>query len=226
MRSYDVRPVIEALATQRERMCSSSGRVRHPVLKPPGSYRRGARIRLSASDPLPLGGRSTAARRRAKAARSWCGPRHPGSRYRLRLSITGFDRRPAAEATAVVPRLGAMFVAAPGWACEYCAVVLRRAYGLGAMAMTAGDLRRQAVAVAWPTGPPWHRPEGALRLGYRKELSAIEDPDARRFRYEELVAEQYRRGQALSTAAAFEIDDVIDPADTRAVLTDVLARVS
>jgi acetyl-CoA carboxylase carboxyltransferase component len=65
-----------------------------------------------------------------------------------------------------------------------------------------------------------------VRLGYRKELDALEDPDARRARYDELVAEQYTRGQALSTAAAFEIDDVIDPADTRAVLIDVLTRVT
>ena len=66
--------------------------------------------------------------------------------------------------------------------------------------------------------------EGAVRLGYRRELDAISDPEARRARYEELVAEQYTRGQALSAAAAFEIDDVIDPADTRTLLIDVLAR--
>ena len=63
-----------------------------------------------------------------------------------------------------------------------------------------------------------------MRLGYRKELEAIEDPVARRARYEELVAEQYARGKALSTAMAFEIDDVIDPAATRDLLTGVLAR--
>jgi len=66
--------------------------------------------------------------------------------------------------------------------------------------------------------------EGAVRLGYRNELDAIADPQARQARYEELVAEHYTRGKALSTAAAFEIDDVIDPADTRAVLADVLDR--
>jgi acetyl-CoA carboxylase carboxyltransferase component len=57
-----------------------------------------------------------------------------------------------------------------------------------------------------------------------EELDAIDDPRARRVRYDELVAEQYTRGKAISTAAAFEIDDVIDPADTRTVLIDVLAR--
>ena len=91
--------------------------------------------------------------------------------------------------------------------------------------MTAGDLRRPAVTVAWPTGEFGGMGlEGAVRLGYRKELDAIEDPAARQARYDQLVTEQYARGKALSTAAAFEIDDVIDPADTRAVLTDVLTR--
>jgi acetyl-CoA carboxylase carboxyltransferase component len=66
--------------------------------------------------------------------------------------------------------------------------------------------------------------EGAVRLGYRSELDAITDPGARQARYTELVAEQYARGKAVSAAMAFEIDDVIDPADTRAVLAGVLAR--
>jgi acetyl-CoA carboxylase carboxyltransferase component len=93
------------------------------------------------------------------------------------------------------------------------------------MAMTAGDLRRPAVTVAWPTGEFGGMGlEGAVRLGYRKELDAIDDPAARRARYDELVAEHYTRGRALSTAAAFEIDDVIDPAGTRAVLTAALSR--
>jgi acetyl-CoA carboxylase carboxyltransferase component len=66
--------------------------------------------------------------------------------------------------------------------------------------------------------------EGAVRLGYRRELDAIADPAERQERYEELVAASYERGRALSTAAAFEVDDVIDPADTRSVLITSLAR--
>jgi len=132
---------------------------------------------------------------------------------------------PAAERTAVVRRFGAMFVAGARLTVPVCAVVLRKAYGLGAMAMTAGDLHRPAITVAWPTGEFGGMGlEGAVRLGYRNELDAIADPGARRARYDELVAEQYTRGKALSTAAAFEVDDVIDPADTRAILTRVLAR--
>jgi acetyl-CoA carboxylase carboxyltransferase component len=66
--------------------------------------------------------------------------------------------------------------------------------------------------------------EGAVRLGYQRELQAIADPRDRQRRYEELVAEQYEQGKALSTAAAFEIDDVIDPAATRALVLAALAR--
>ncbi len=74
-------------------------------------------------------------------------------------------------------RFGAMFVAGARLTVPVCAVVLRKAYGLGAMAMTAGDLRRPAITVAWPTGEFGGMGlEGAVRLGYRKELDAIEDP--------------------------------------------------
>jgi acetyl-CoA carboxylase carboxyltransferase component len=141
------------------------------------------------------------------------------------VDTPGFMVGPEVERTAVVRRFGAMFVAGARLTVPVCAVVLRKAYGLGAMAMTAGDLRRPAITVAWPTGEFGGMGlEGAVRLGYRRELDAIEDPAARQARYEQLVAEQYTRGKALSTAMAFEIDDVIDPADTRAVITGVLAR--
>jgi acetyl/propionyl-CoA carboxylase alpha subunit/acetyl-CoA carboxylase carboxyltransferase component len=141
------------------------------------------------------------------------------------VDTPGFMVGPAAERTATVRRFGAMFVAGARLTVPVCAVVLRKAYGLGAMAMTGGDLRRPAVTVAWPTGEFGGMGlEGAVRLGYRRELDAIGDPDARRARYDELVAQQYTRGKALSAAAAFEIDDVVDPAGTRAVLTGVLAR--
>jgi acetyl-CoA carboxylase carboxyltransferase component len=141
------------------------------------------------------------------------------------VDTPGFMVGPAAERTATVRRFGAMFVAGARLTVPVCAVVLRKAYGLGAMAMAAGDLRRPAITVAWPTGEFGGMGlEGAVRLGYRRELDAIDDPEARRARYDELVAEQYTRGKALSAAAAFEIDDVIDPAATRTVLIDVLTR--
>ena len=104
-------------------------------------------------------------------------------------------------------------------------VVLRKGYGLGAMAMAGGDMKAPALTVAWPTGEFGGMGlEGAVRLGYRRELGAIADLAEREARYEQLVAQQYERGKALSTAAAFEIDDVIDPAGTRALLARALDR--
>ena len=132
----------------------------------------------------------------------------------------GFMVGPEAEKTATVRRFGAMFIAGARLSVPLCAVVLRKGYGLGAMAMAGGDLKAPLLCVAWPTGEFGGMGlEGAVRLGFRKELDAIADPAARQERYEQLVGEYYEKGKALSTAAAFEIDDVIDPAQTRHVLS-------
>ena len=137
----------------------------------------------------------------------------------------GFMVGPEAERTATVRRFGAMFIAGARLTVPLCAVVLRKGYGLGAMAMAGGDLKASLLCVAWPTGEFGGMGlEGAVRLGFRKELAAIADPAARQERYEELVGEYYEKGKALSTAAAFEIDDVIDPAQTRHLLIETLAR--
>jgi acetyl-CoA carboxylase carboxyltransferase component len=91
------------------------------------------------------------------------------------------------------------------------------------MAMTGGDLRAPLLTLAWPTGEfgPMSL-EGAVRLGYRREFAALPDDAARQARFDELVAEAYRRGGALNVASAFEVDDVVDPADTREVLLAAL----
>jgi acetyl-CoA carboxylase carboxyltransferase component len=141
------------------------------------------------------------------------------------LDTPGFMVGPDAEQTATVRRFGAMFVAGARVTVPLCAVVLRKAYGLGAMAMAGGDLKAPLLCVAWPTGEFGGMGlEGAVRLGYRRELDAIADPAERQHRYDQLVASYYERGKALSTAAAFEIDDVIDPADTRAILIKALTQ--
>ncbi len=137
----------------------------------------------------------------------------------------GFMVGPEAEKTATVRRFGAMFVAGARLTVPLCMVVLRKGYGLGAMAMAGGDLKAPLLCVAWPTGEFGGMGlEGAVRLGFRQELDAITEPARRQQRYEELVADYYEKGKALSTAAAFEIDDVIDPAQTREVLIATLAR--
>ncbi len=137
----------------------------------------------------------------------------------------GFMVGPEAEKTATVRRFGAMFVAGARLTVPLCMVVLRKGYGLGAMAMAGGHLKAPLLCVAWPTGEFGGMGlEGAVRLGFRKELDAITDPAERQQRYEQFVAEYYEKGKALSAAAAFEVDDVIDPAQTRQVLSAALAR--
>jgi acetyl/propionyl-CoA carboxylase alpha subunit/acetyl-CoA carboxylase carboxyltransferase component len=222
VRSYDVRPVIEALCDTGSvlELRAGFGVGVLTALVRIGGHAAG----LLASNPLHLGGAIDGdAADKATAFLRLC------EAHRLPVvslvDTPGFMVGPAAERTATVRRFGAMFVAGARLTVPVCAVVLRKAYGLGAMAMTGGDLRRPALTVAWPTGEFGGMGlEGAVRLGYRKELDAIGDPGARQARYAELVAEQYARGQAVSAAMAFEIDDVIDPAGTRAVLAGVLAR--
>jgi acetyl-CoA carboxylase carboxyltransferase component len=92
------------------------------------------------------------------------------------------------------------------------------------MAMTGGDLRAPLLTLAWPTGEfgPMSL-EGAVRLGYRREFEALPDDAARQARFDELVAAAYEQGKALNVAAVFEIDDVVDPAETRRVVSAALA---
>ncbi|HWN35928.1 MAG TPA: carboxyl transferase domain-containing protein [Pseudonocardia sp.] len=134
----------------------------------------------------------------------------------------GFMVGPEAERTATVRRFGAMFVAGAKLRSPLCTLVLRKGYGLGAMAMAGGHFKAPLLTAAWPTGEFGGMGlEGAVQLGYRAELTAVTDPAQRRARYDELVDRAYQHGKALSTAAAFEIDDVIDPAATRTVLSRV-----
>ncbi|WP_344056205.1 carboxyl transferase domain-containing protein, partial [Prauserella halophila] len=129
----------------------------------------------------------------------------------------GFMVGPEAEKTATVRHFSRLFVTGAKLTVPLVTVLLRKAYGLGAQSMAGGSFRVPAATLSWPTGELGGMGlEGAVRLGYRRELEAIEDPAARQQRYEELVAEQYRHGKALNAAMVFEVDDVIDPAETRA----------
>lgn len=139
----------------------------------------------------------------------------------------GFMVGNEAERTASIRHFGRMFVAGANADVPMCMVILRKAYGLGPVAMAGGGLKAPMYTVAWPTGEFGGMAlEGAVALGYRRELDAIEDAEARRHRYEELVLEMYTRGKAVSAATAFEIDDVIDPADTRRVVAHALDTVA
>jgi acetyl-CoA carboxylase carboxyltransferase component len=221
-RAYDVRPIAETLADEGSLLEVRPGFGAGIVT---ALARLGGRpVGLMANNPQHLGGAIDGdAADKATRFLELCRAR---ALPVISLCDTpGFMVGPAAERTATVRRFGAMFVAGARLDTPLCTVVLRKAYGLGAMAMAGGDLRAPALTVAWPTaefGPMGL--EGAVRLGYQRELQAIADPQDRQRRYEELVAEQYEKGKALSTAAAFEIDDVIDPAATRALLLATLSR--
>jgi acetyl-CoA carboxylase carboxyltransferase component len=123
---------------------------------------------------------------------------------------------PEAEKSALVRHCCRLYVIGANLTVPFFTVVLRKAYGLGAQAMAGGGFHAPFFAVAWPTGEFGGMGlEGAVKLGYRNELAAIADPAERRRKYEQMVAGMYERGKALNTASLFEIDDVIDPADTR-----------
>ncbi|WP_026917769.1 acetyl-CoA carboxylase family protein [Gordonia shandongensis] len=129
----------------------------------------------------------------------------------------GFMVGPESEEAATVRRFSRLFAVGARLTVPFGAVILRKGYGLGAMAMTAGSFRAPQFTVAWPTGEIGGMGlEGAVRLGFAKELAAAPDDAARDALYDDLVAMMYDRGRGLSAATTFEIDDVIDPADTRA----------
>jgi len=136
----------------------------------------------------------------------------------------GFMVGPEIEAQAQVRHVCRMFMVASHLRVPFFAVVLRKGYGLGAQAMTAGGFDAPVFTVAWPTGEFGAMGlEGAVRLGYRKELEAVAAGAERDALFQQLVAQQYANGEAIHMAQTLEIDAVIDPADTRAWLVRGLA---
>nr|MBA2682439.1 carbamoyl-phosphate synthase large subunit [Ktedonobacteraceae bacterium] len=128
----------------------------------------------------------------------------------------GFMVGPEAEKTATVRHVSRMFVIAGSLSVPFFSVVLRKGYGLGAQAMTAGGFHNPFFTIAWPSAEFGAMGlEGAVRLGYRKELEAISDPQQRQARFEEMVGAAYQQGKAINMASFLEIDEVIDPLETR-----------
>ncbi|MGW3037806.1 carboxyl transferase domain-containing protein [Streptomyces sp. NPDC001178] len=137
----------------------------------------------------------------------------------------GFMVGPDAERTATVRHFARLFVTGANLRVPLVSLVLRKAYGLGAMAMMGGSTRAPLATAAWPSGEFGGMGlEGAVRLGYRRELAAIADPAERARVFEQRVAELYERGKAVNAAAALEIDAVIDPAGSRAWILAALER--
>jgi len=129
----------------------------------------------------------------------------------------GFMVGPEAEGTATVRHFSRLFVTGSNIEVPIVTVVLRKAYGLGAQAMAGGSFKAPLATIAWPTGEIGGMGlEGAVKLGFRKELAAADDPEAL---FTEMVGLAYEHGKAVNAASVFELDDVIDPADTRRWIT-------
>lgn len=140
------------------------------------------------------------------------------------IDTPGFMVGPESETEAAVRRMSRLFVAAANATVPIVAIFLRRGYGLGAMAMAGGSFHAPVYSASWPTGEFGGMGlEGAVKLGFKKELEALEDEAARKKLYEDLLAFVYEMGKATEAAAHLEIDAVIDPADTRKVILRALA---
>jgi len=175
----------------------------------------GRPVGLMANNPLHLGG-AIDADAADKAARFMQLCNAHGLPMVSLVDTPGFMVGPDTEATAQVRHVSRLFVAAAHLRVPLLSVVLRKGYGLGAMAMTGGGFHETLATVAWPTGEFGGMGlEGAVRLGYRKELEAVPEGPERQALFEQLLAQQYDNGSAINMAATLEIDAVIDPATTR-----------
>jgi len=214
LRVYDIRRVIETLADEGSFLELRGGYGAGLIT---GFLRlEGRPVGLIANDPVRLGGAidSEGAEKGARFLQLCDAFDVPV----LSLCDTpGFMVGPDSERTAAVRRGSRLFVTAATLSVPFFTVVLRKGYGLGAQAMAGGDFTATAFTIAWPSaefGPMGL--EGAVRLGFKKELDAEADPAARQALFETLLAGMYESGKAVSVARALEIDAVIDPSETRA----------
>ena len=213
LRAYDARRAIEALADVDSvlELRGGFGIGIHTAL----ARIEGRPLGIMANNPRHLGG-AIDADAGDKAARFMQLCDAHGLPIVSLIDTPGFMVGPEVEARAQVRHVSRMFLTAAKLRVPLLAVTLRKGYGLGAMAMAGGGFRSAGFTVSWPTGEfgPMGL-EGAVRLGFKKELDAVPDGPGRQALYDRLVARMYERGHALSTASAVEIDAVIDPAQTR-----------
>jgi methylmalonyl-CoA carboxyltransferase 12S subunit len=220
-RAYKVAPIIETLADEgsvtflRERFA--------PEMVTALARIEGRAVGVIANNTMVMAGAITAAAS-DKAARFLQLCDAFGLPIVSLVDCPGYMVGPGAEAEALVRRASRMLVAGAALRVPLVAVVLRRGYGLGAQAMVGGSLHEPLLTVAWPgahLGPMGL--EGAVRLGLRKELEQIADDDERETRVQQATAAAQANAKALNAAQLFEIDDVIDPADTRGLIAATLA---
>jgi acetyl-CoA carboxylase carboxyltransferase component len=220
LRSYQVRDAIETIFDQGSVQELQTGYGVGVVT----AFARldGAAVAVIANNPFNLGGAID-----ADAADKLAEFLGKCNRYELPMvalvDTPGFMVGPEVEAKAQVRYASGLFIAAAKLKVPLVAVVLRKGYGLGAMAMTAGGFHQTTATIAWPTAEFGAMGlEGSVRLGYRKELEACIDATQREALYENLLAKQYEQGKAIRMAETLEIDAVIDPAKTRDWLISVL----
>lgn len=221
LRSYDTRTVMQGLVDEGSLLPlrTGFGAGIHTAL----ARIEGRAVGLMANNPLHLGG-AIDADAADKAARFMQLCNAHGLPIVSLVDTPGFMVGPAAEAQAQVRHVSRLFVTAAKLRVPFFAVVLRKGYGLGAMGMTAGGFHAPVFTVAWPTGEFGAMGlEGAVRLGYRKELQAAAEGAERDALFDRLLAEQHAKGSAEQMATTLEIDAVIDPAHTRHWLVQGLA---
>jgi acetyl-CoA carboxylase carboxyltransferase component len=183
----------------------------------------GRAVGLMANNPLHLGG-AIDADAADKGARFMQLCNAHGLPIVSLVDTPGFMVGPDIEARAQVRHVSRLFVVAASLRVPFFSVVLRKGYGLGAMGMTAGGFHAPAFTVAWPTAEFGAMGlEGAVRLGYRKELDALPEGPQREALFDRLLAQQVANGSAVQMASTLEIDAVIDPALTRDWLVKGLA---
>jgi acetyl-CoA carboxylase carboxyltransferase component len=213
LRVYDSRVAIEGVADigSVQHLRTGFGVGIHTAL----ARMDGRAVGIIANNPLHLGGAIDAdACRKATRFMHLCSTH--GLPMISLVDTPGFMVGPETEATGQVRAAGDLFVAAAQLTVPYFSIVLRKGYGLGAMAMTAGGFHSPMFTVAWPTGEFGAMGlEGAVRLGYRKELEAAPNDSAREVLFQQLLAREIAKGSAISMAEHLEIDAVIDPAQTR-----------
>jgi acetyl-CoA carboxylase carboxyltransferase component len=223
LRVYDVRSVIETLADTDSVL--ELRRQFGPGMVTAFARIEGRPIGIIANNPMHLGGAidSDGADKAARFMQLCDAFEIP---LLFLCDTPGIMVGPEVEKTALVRHAARMFVTGASITVPFFTIVLRKSYGLGAQAMAGGSFKAPFFAVSWPTGEFGGMGlEGAVKLGYRNELQALEDPTERKALYDEMVERMYQRGKAVNTASHFEIDDVIDPIDSRSWILSALRSV-